>query len=54
MWTPIFQQNRDNVLDVLDEHINTLAQFRTLLIKNDFEKITALIEEANAIQRILK
>lgn len=54
MWTPIFEQNRDNVLDVLDEHINTLAQFRTLLIKKDFEKISSLINEANAIARILK
>ncbi len=54
MWTPIFEQNRDNVLDVLDEHINTLAQFRTLLIKKDFEKISSLIDEANAIARILK
>lgn len=54
MWTPIFEQNRDNVLDVLDEHINTLAQFRTLLIKKDFKKISSLINEANAIARILK
>lgn len=54
MWTPIFQQNRDNVLDVLDEHINSLAQFRTLLIKNDFERIYQLIEEANSISKILK
>ena len=33
MWVPIFRQNRDNVLDVLDEHINQLARFRSLLIK---------------------
>ena len=32
MWVPVFQQNRDNVLDVLDEHINSLSKFRTLLI----------------------
>jgi len=54
MWTPIFSQNRDNVLDVLDEHINSLAKFRTLLIKNDFNKISELIEEANRIKKILK
>ena len=54
MWTPIFMQNRDNVLDVLDEHINSLARFRTLLIKKDFEKINELIGEANEIERILK
>ncbi len=54
MWIPIFEQNRDNVLDVLDEHINTLAKFRSLLIKKDFTKFYQLIEEANDIKRILK
>ncbi|MGB0861800.1 MAG: prephenate dehydrogenase [Saprospiraceae bacterium] len=54
MWIPIFEQNRDNVLDVLDEHINTLAKFRSLLIKKNFTEFYRLIEEANDIQRILK
>ena len=54
MWTPIFRQNRDNVLDVLDEHINQLARFRSLLIKNDFDTFYHLIREANDIRRILK
>ncbi len=52
-WIPIFRQNRDNVLDVLDEHINQLSQFRSLLIKNDFDTFYTLIEEANAIKRII-
>jgi prephenate dehydrogenase len=52
-WIPIFRQNRDNLLDVLDEHINTLSQFRSLLIKRDFDKIRKLMEEANHIKRIL-
>jgi len=54
MWIPIFRQNRDNLLDVLDEHINTLARFRSLLIKKDFEHFYQLIEEANSIKKILK
>ena len=53
MWVPVFQQNRDNVLDVLDEHINSLSQFRTSLIKKDFKKIHELIEQSNEIRRIL-
>jgi len=53
MWVPVFQQNRDNVLDVLDEHINSLSKFRTLLIKKDFNKIHDLIEQSNDIKRIL-
>lgn len=54
MWVPIFRQNRDNVLDVLDEHINTLARFRSLLIKKDFQTIYELIEQSNKIKKILK
>lgn len=53
-WIPIFRQNRDNVLDVLDEHINTLSKFRTLLIKKDFERFYELIGEANHIKKILE
>ncbi len=54
MWIPIFEQNKDNVLDVLDEHINTLSKFRSLLIKKDFKTFRHLIEEANQIKKILK
>ncbi|MEN0050648.1 MAG: prephenate dehydrogenase [Bacteroidota bacterium] len=53
-WIPIFRQNRDNVLDVLDEHISTLSKFRTLLIKKDFEQFHKLIGEANHIKKILE
>lgn len=53
MWIPIFRQNRDNVLDVLDEHIQQLARFRSLLIKQDFDTFYQLIQEANQIRRIL-
>lgn len=54
MWVPIFEQNRDNVLDVLDEHINTLAKFRSLLIKKDFKTFYQLIEQSNQIKKILQ
>jgi prephenate dehydrogenase len=53
MWIPIFEQNRDNVMDVLDEHINTLAKFRSLLIKKDFDTFTTLIQKANSIRKII-
>ncbi|CAH1000092.1 Cyclohexadienyl dehydrogenase [Neolewinella maritima] len=54
MWVPIFRQNRDHVLDVLDEHIEQLSRFRTQLIKRDFEGFHARIERANQIEKILK
>lgn len=54
MWVPIFEQNRDNVLDVLDEHINQLAVFRSLLIKRDFKTMFEKIKKANTIRAILE
>ena len=54
MWVPIFRQNRDHVLDVLDEHIEQLSRFRTQLIKRDFAGFHARIERANQIEKILK
>ena len=53
-WIPIFEQNRDNVLDVLDEFINTVSRFRTLLIKRDLDTFSELIGKANDIRRIIK
>ena len=53
MWVPIFRQNRDHVLDVLDEHIEQLSRFRTQLIKRDFDGFYERIERANEITKIL-
>lgn len=53
MWIPIFRQNRDNVLSILDEYISTLSQFRTMLIKKDFKEFHNKIEEANTIKKII-
>jgi len=52
-WAPIFEQNRNAVMDVLDEHITVLSKFRSLMIKNDFKKFESLMSEANEIRRIL-
>lgn len=54
MWIPIFKQNRENVLDVLNEHISQLRKLKTCLEKENFEYMTELIENANTIKRILK
>lgn len=53
-WVPIFEQNRDNVLEVLDEHISVLSDFRSALIKKNYNKFHDLICEANNIKKILK
>lgn len=54
MWVPIFMQNKENVLDVLKEHISQLTRFKESIEKDDNEYLLRLIEEANKIRRILK
>ena len=54
MWAPIFMQNRDNVLDVLNEHITQLRKFKACLEKENLEYLQELMENANKIKRILK
>ncbi len=54
MWVPIFMQNKENVLDVLNEHISQLRKFKSCLEKENFEYLSDLIENANGIKRILK
>ena len=54
MWEAIFKQNRENVLDVLNEHISQLRKFKTCLEKENYEYLGELIRQANTIKRILK
>ncbi len=54
MWVPIFLQNKENVLDVLNEHIEQLKKIRDSIQGNKEEELVRLIEEANRIRRIIK
>jgi prephenate dehydrogenase len=54
MWLPIFSQNRDHVLDVLNEHIAQLRKFKSCLEKENYDYLRELMENANKIRRILK
>ena len=54
MWVPIFMQNKENVLDVLNEHIAQLRKFKACLEKENYAYLQELIEQANGIKRILK
>lgn len=54
MWVPIFMQNRENVLDVLNEHITQLRKFKACLEKENTDYLKELIENANKIRKIIK
>jgi prephenate dehydrogenase len=54
MWVPVLRQNKENVLDVLNEHISQLRKFKSCLEKENYDYLTELILNANKISRILK
>lgn len=54
MWTPIFMQNKYNILDVLREHIHQLQVLRRMIEKDDTEALRAAMRRANGIRRVIK
>ena len=53
MWTPIFKQNRKQVVKTLEEYISNLTQFKDLLINEDYNAIFEEMESVNRIKDIL-
>jgi prephenate dehydrogenase len=53
MWTPIFGQNKENVLTVLETYISKLKDFKKSIENDDTEKLAKLIKESNQIRRVL-
>jgi prephenate dehydrogenase len=54
MWTPIFKQNNENILEVLNEYIANLEQFKSLLENKDWSEMYKQIKDINSIKKILK
>jgi len=53
MWTPIFRQNKANVIETLEEYIRNLEKFKQLMQEDNFEAIYEEMENANHIRNIL-
>ena len=53
-WASIFMQNKENVLDVLNEHISQLRKFKACLEKENYDYLEELMVNANKIKRIIK
>ncbi|HLV13764.1 MAG TPA: prephenate dehydrogenase dimerization domain-containing protein, partial [Xanthomarina sp.] len=53
MWTPIFKQNKANVIDTLNEYINNLSQFKDAMELDDYEYVFNDMENTNRIKQIL-
>lgn len=53
MWTPIFKQNKEHVLETLEAYISNLSRFRDLLKEEDYNAIFEEMESTNKIKEIL-
>lgn len=54
MWVPIFEQNSENVLEVIDTFIEKMQAFRQGIADGNLVEVYRLIRESNKIQKILK
>jgi|TARA_A200000159_G_scaffold164302_1_gene193404 prephenate dehydrogenase len=54
MWTPIFEQNSVNILEVLNEYIANLEDFKKLLENKNWSTMHEQMQEINAIKTILE
>lgn len=53
MWTPIFIQNKDNLLNAIDAYQDQISKIRKLIAEENSEEIHRYLENTNDIRRIL-
>ncbi|MET7030001.1 prephenate dehydrogenase [Sediminicola luteus] len=53
MWTPIFKQNKENVIETLEEYIQNLEAFKKMIVEEDYEGIYNEMSSTNRIKEIL-
>jgi len=54
MWAPIFEQNKDNVLETLTEYISNLQDFKNKMEEGDYKSVYEQMLNTNRIKEILK
>jgi prephenate dehydrogenase len=54
MWTPIFKQNKTNIIETLDEYILNLTRFKELLKSEKYDEVFNEMQNTNRINEILK
>ena len=53
MWAPIFTENADNILMVLDRYISNLKKYRSLIEENNEVELKKSMKETNVIRKVL-
>jgi prephenate dehydrogenase len=52
-WAPIFVENSQPILEVMDTYIDKMNEFRKMILEKDINGLKNLMEEANKIRKIL-
>ncbi|MFN8240800.1 MAG: prephenate dehydrogenase [Bacteroidales bacterium] len=52
-WAPIFTENAEYILEVMDTYIEKMKTFRKMIAERDTEGLKNIMEEANKIRKIL-
>ena len=52
-WAPIFLQNSEHIIEVLDNYLEKMNIFRKYILEKNSEGLTELMNEANKIRKIL-
>ena len=52
-WAPIFSENAEYILEVMDTYIEKMNLFRKLISEKDIKGLKKIMEEANKIQKII-
>jgi prephenate dehydrogenase len=53
MWVPVFDQNREHVVEVIDTYVEKILKFKEYIASGDNKKVNDLIKKANKIQKTL-
>jgi prephenate dehydrogenase len=53
MWTPIFEQNKENIVETLEEYIGNLQEFKKLMEERKFDQVFKEMQQTNYISTIL-
>jgi prephenate dehydrogenase len=52
-WAPIFLENSEFILEVMDTYIDKMNSFRKMITEKDLNGLKLLMEDANKIRKIL-
>ena len=52
-WTPIFLQNKNNLVLAIEEYVSNLNDLKKIIKNNDGDKLSSILNDTNRIKEIL-